>query len=239
MKKMHLLAVAVAAMASTLAVAQTAAPAGARAGTRIDANGDGSIDRAEAARMPRLAAKFDQLDTNKDGKLSAAERPQRAPGKHAGKRGGRLQALDADKDGRISRTEAAAGKAGFVQRFDAMDTNQDGYLDRTDMQLRMARERAEFFTGADADKDGRLSRDEFVVERGARTAERSERFATRAGAAGKPAKARPAPTAAEQLQRAGAAFDRMDANKDGAVTRAEFDAARPARGGKASHGRNR
>ena len=64
MKKMHLLAVAVAAMASTLAVTQTAAPAGARAGTRIDANGDGAIDRAEAARMPRLAAKFDQLDTN-------------------------------------------------------------------------------------------------------------------------------------------------------------------------------
>ena len=56
MKKMHLLAVAVAvAMASTLAVAQTAAPAGANAASRIDVNGDGLIDRAEAAKMPHLA----------------------------------------------------------------------------------------------------------------------------------------------------------------------------------------
>ena len=119
MKKMHLLAVAVAvAMASTLAVAQTAAPAGANAASRIDVNGDGLIDRAEAAKMPRLAEKFDQLDTDKDGKLSASERPQRGQGMHGGrKHGDRLQALDADKDGRISRTEAQAGKGGFAQRF--------------------------------------------------------------------------------------------------------------------------
>lgn len=240
MKKLHILALAItAALASSFAIAQTATPAaGVKSAPRIDANGDGMIDRAEAAKVPRLAEKFDQLDTDKDGKLSASERPQRMHGRHdGGKRGDRLQALDTDKDGRISRAEANAGNAAFAQRFAEMDVNQDGYLDRADKELRMTRERAAFFGGADANKDGKLSRDEFVVEQGARGAERRAQFAKRAEAAGKQARARPVPTEAEQLQRAGAAFDRMDANKDGTVTRAEFDAAKPMHGGKGPHSR--
>ena len=75
------------------------------------------------------------------------------------------------------------------------------------------------------------------MEQGARGAERREQFAKRAETAGKPIKARPAPTEAEQLQRAGKAFDRMDANKDGTLTRAEFDAARSLRSGDRSHSR--
>ena len=235
MKKLHILALAItAALASSVAVAQTATPAtGMQGAPRIDANGDGLIDRAEAAKMPRLAEKFDQLDTDKDGKLSAAERPQRGHGmRGGGKHGERLQALDTDQDGRISRAEADAGKGGFAQRFAEMDANKDGYLDRADRELRMTGERAAFFGGADANKDGKLSRDEFVVEQGARGSERREQLAARVETAGKPLKARPAPTEAEQLQRANAAFDRMDANKDGTVTRAEFDAAKPMHGGK-------
>ena len=42
---------------------------------------------------------------------------------------------------------------------------------------------------------------------------------------------------ARQLLRAGKAFDRMDANKDGTLTRAEFDAARSLRSGDRSHSR--
>lgn len=239
MKKLHILALAItAALASSFAVAQTTAPAGVKAAQRIDANGDGVIDRAEAAKSPRLAAEFDQLDINKDGKLSASERPQRAHVKHGGgKRGDRLHGLDTDKDGRISRAEANAGSAGFAARFTQMDLNKDGYLDRADHQLRMTRQRAAFFSAADANKDGRLSRDEYVVEQGARAAERRANFTQRATAAGKAPKARPMPTEAEQLQRVGAAFDRMDANKDGTVTKAEFDAAKSMRGGKGGHPR--
>ena len=238
MKKLHILALATAAaLASSFAVAQTA-PAGIKAAPRIDANGDGVIDRAEAAKVPRLAARFDQLDTDKDGRLSASERPQRMHGKRGGGRGGdRLQALDTDKDGRISRSEANAGNAGFAARFTEMDANKDGYLDRSDRELRMRKERAAFFTGADANRDGRLSRDEFAVEQGARGAERRAQFAQRAQAAGKMPKVRPVPTEAEQLQRAGKAFDRMDTNKDGTVTRAEFDAAKPMRRGNGPHSR--
>ena len=234
MKKLHILALAItAALASSFAIAQTAMKA-----PRIDANGDGVIDRVEAAKVPRLAEKFDQLDTNKDGKLSASERPQRMHGRRdGGKRGDRLQALDTDKDSRISRAEANAGNAGFAQRFAEMDVNKDGYLDRADRELRMTRERVAFFGGADANKDGKLSRDEFAVEQGARGAERRAQFAKRAETAAKQVKARPAPTEAEQLQRAGKAFDRMDANKDGTLTKAEFDAAKSMHGGKGPHSR--
>lgn len=39
-----------------------------------DINGDGYIDRQEAdARLPRVAKRFDLLDTDTDGRLSAAE----------------------------------------------------------------------------------------------------------------------------------------------------------------------
>ena len=97
MKKLHILALAVTAvLASSFAVAQTATPStSVKAAPRIDINGDGVVDRAEAAKMPRLAEKFDQLDTNKDGKLSGSERPQRMHGQRGGgKRGDRMQALD-------------------------------------------------------------------------------------------------------------------------------------------------
>jgi hypothetical protein len=39
---------------------------------KLDANGDGSIDRSEAAQHPRLAGKFDELDKNKDGAATTA-----------------------------------------------------------------------------------------------------------------------------------------------------------------------
>lgn len=44
-----------------------------------DANGDGYISRAEAdAKLPRLAKNFDQLDSDKDGRLSLDEMRQAA-----------------------------------------------------------------------------------------------------------------------------------------------------------------
>lgn len=44
-----------------------------------DTDNDGYIDRAEAdAKLPRLAKNFDQLDTDKDGRLSRDEMRQAA-----------------------------------------------------------------------------------------------------------------------------------------------------------------
>jgi len=163
MKKLQTLAMAVAvALASAAACAQTAAPAPAgKARIQLDANKDGAIDRAEAAKAPKLAAKFDQLDKDKDGKLSADERPRLRDGRRQRGGHGGMMAADADKDGRISRAEAQAAQAKSADRFDEMDANKDGYLDRADMQARFAQRRGECFAKADADGNGQLSRAEF------------------------------------------------------------------------------
>ena len=233
MKTIQVLSVAVALALTTAAAfaqAQQVAPDRAKQRVQLDVNQDGVIDRAEAAKAPRLAARFDQLDTNKDGKLSADERAQMG-GKHRGGEmhggHGRMMALDTDKDGRVSRAEALAAKGKLGDRFDKMDVNKDGYLDRADMQARMTQERAEFFKGADANHDGRVTRNEFIVEQGARGAERREKMSSRAQATGKQPPARQAPTEQQQIANAGKTFDAMDTNKDGALTRAEFDAFKP------------
>ena len=69
--------------APVLAQAQTASPsmqqaaAGDKAASdafkRADANQDGKLSKEEAARMPAIAAKFDELDKDKDGSLSMDE----------------------------------------------------------------------------------------------------------------------------------------------------------------------
>ncbi|HBK45162.1 MAG TPA: hypothetical protein DDZ67_01745 [Xanthomonadaceae bacterium] len=130
----------------------------------LDKNGDGFVDRSEAAASPRLAEKFDELDKNKDGKLSRDELPRRHgwKGRHDG---GPMAKLDADKDGRISREEAKADPK-FAERFDKMDANKDGFVDKADFQLRAKQHRDEWFAAADTDKDGKLSKAEFDAASG-------------------------------------------------------------------------
>ncbi len=130
---------------------------------KLDTNGDGAIDRSEAAQYPRLAGKFDELDKNKDGKLAKEEMPRhhgRGFGKNGHRQHGGMMNLDTDKDGRISRAESAAGQAKAAERFDKMDVNKDGYLDRADRELRAKQRTDAWFAKADTDKDGKLSRAE-------------------------------------------------------------------------------
>ena len=138
---------------------------------KLDANGDGRIDRSEAAQHPRLAGKFDELDKNKDGKLAKEEMPRRH-GRGFGKNGhgqhGMMTKLDTDKDGRISRAESAAGEGKLASHFDKMDVNKDGYIDRADRELRAKQRTDEWFAKADTDKDGKLSRAEVDASRAQR-----------------------------------------------------------------------
>ena len=123
--------------------AQTApAPAG-------DSNGDGVMTRDEA--MAQADARFDRMDANKDGKLTADEmRPRRpmgdasatppapppadaaAPPAGSAGRGERMFArLDANGDGAIDRDEFRAQAA---RRFDRVDANKDGKIDAAERQ---------------------------------------------------------------------------------------------------------
>jgi len=165
-KTLLTLAVLTALAAGTALAATAPAPAtSAQTAPRVklDSNGDGSVDRSEAAKHPRLAGKFDELDKNKDGKLTKDEMPARHGHGHDRRGHGPREAmsrLDTDKDGRISRAEATAAEGRMATRFDQMDANKDGYVDRADHEIRVKQRKDEWFAAADTDKDGKLSRAE-------------------------------------------------------------------------------
>lgn len=98
-----------------------------------DPNGDGVTTKDEM--LAAAAARFDKLDTDKDGKLSTAE-ISAAPG------GGRMmQRADTNGDGVVTRDEMAAAAA---MRFDRIDTNHDGKIDAAEkdavMQMMQSRQ---------------------------------------------------------------------------------------------------
>ena len=99
------------------------------------ASAAGEQTRAEA--LARADQRFDQLDANKDGKLTpdelAAGRAPRgdAPPPPAGATPGRFgqrmfARMDTNNDGVVDRAEYRANAA---QRFDRIDTNKDGKID--------------------------------------------------------------------------------------------------------------
>ena len=135
----------------------------------LDLNGDGAIDKTEAAKSPRLAAKFTELDADKDGKLTRQEMRHRGDRTHDGRNGhgprgegGRdfMAKLDTNKDSRISRAEATAGEGKLAARFEQMDVNKDGFIDRADHEARAKQRTDQWFARADANKDGKLTRAE-------------------------------------------------------------------------------
>lgn len=132
----------------TLAAASHAGddPAAQSSGRKtVDANGDGIVTREEAQAHPRLAGQFDVADTNKDGKLDAAEMKahrEAVRGQRRAEAQARWTAADKDGDGAISRKEADDSLPGVAQRFDQVDANRDGKVGRDEMHDFRSRERA-------------------------------------------------------------------------------------------------
>jgi hypothetical protein len=144
MRSMLVLATLLAAAAANAGQASAPAP-GARPGTPgpqgLDINADGLITLDEAQVHPRFAARFGDIDANRDGQLDQAEmnahREKMRTEMHS--RGEeRWKAADKDGDGLISRDEAAAMPR-MSSHFDRLDANTDGRVSREEM--RQSRER--------------------------------------------------------------------------------------------------
>jgi hypothetical protein len=106
---------------------------------RFDTNGDSKIDTGEW--QMGTAASFEEIDADRDGKISAAEIDGlgEAIAKEVGAAAGALVpklikpillAMDADGDGAVSREEFAK-KVGAV--FATLDANMDAVLTRTEL----------------------------------------------------------------------------------------------------------
>lgn len=139
----------------------------------------------------------------------------------------RLKEMDADKDGAVSLDEFL-GRRG--NGFARLDLNGDGVVDSTDMAAR-AKQNVDYRTRRflktfDADKDGKVTREEF-------TQRAKDRFATRnLGANGtEPGKDGEAKepggwrmTLDRMLGRTDRRFARLDKNSDGAIDAADLEA---------------
>ena len=136
MKTVVILTAAGLAAASLLVFADPAGPGGHRGAMAerlkaADTNGDGMINRQEAAALPLIAKHFDDIDANHDGQITRDElhafhEQQRALREQ--RRAEHWKRLDADGDGKISKAEAQANAPRLAEHFDQIDANGDGFI---------------------------------------------------------------------------------------------------------------
>lgn len=169
-------------------------------------------------RTPLLLALL--LGTSATGIALAADTPQASP---------RPARLDTNNDGFIDRGEAAASPR-LAGRFDQLDANKDGKLSREEMprgkhgRRGPGRGHGDPLAKLDADKDGRISREEAKAD--PRLAERFEKMdVNKDGYFDK------ADRELRARQYRDAWFAAADSNKDGQLSKAEFDAAKGPFGG--------
>ena len=114
---------------------------------RYDTNKDGFVDRAEWTAGQE--ARFKQLDTDKDGKLSQDElfaRTPSAPGNvlpsdaQVRRQSAYFQLLDADKDGFVSKTEFMAQAE---RNFARCDLDKDGRINSAECRQALRRKPAD------------------------------------------------------------------------------------------------
>lgn len=97
---------------------------------KLDKDGDGAISREEAASSKYLAKRFDEIDTNKDGKIDRNEMKAHHEAMMAKRRemmAERFRKADRDGDGALSLAEAQDAKMKpIVVHFVDIDANHDG-----------------------------------------------------------------------------------------------------------------
>lgn len=129
---------------------------------RLDQNGDGKIEQAEA--RSAAATHFAQVDENGDGTLTRDERKDQASPQRPAKRGGEHFArMDQNKDGKLDRTETKMPEVAFT----AADENKDGKLTPKELEAafekRVEVRRAARFAQLDTNKDGKVTKAEALA----------------------------------------------------------------------------
>jgi len=136
--------------------------------TRLDVNKDGKLGKDEA--KGPFQENFDRFDANKDGFLSEDEIARPGGGQFNPRE--IFARLDENKDGKLSESEA---KGQFKENFLRLDSNADGFV--TEEEIARAggrrpdgspgagngpdpRQLEAMFEKADANKDGKLTKDE-------------------------------------------------------------------------------
>ena len=114
---------------------------GMRHAIKLDTDGDGRINRAEAAAQPKFAAPFDQADSNRDGYLvrselraAAEQRRGQSKARHGERFEAKFTEADRNRDGKLSRAEVEAGMPRLARAFAFHDEDRDGFLTRADLQ---------------------------------------------------------------------------------------------------------
>ncbi len=148
----------------------------------FDANKDGKVTKDEF--LASVRRRFAEMDLNNDGRISDDDLPPMMRGRNGLAGGGgaepmgrgmpmlrMLQGADANKDGVITLDEALAAAE---KRFAVLDRNKDGAIDKADFDL-LRKEMVDyrvkrFIHHYGADKDGKVTREQFM-------AKAAERFA--------------------------------------------------------------
>lgn len=168
-----------------------------------DADGDGVVTQAEAAAMAERM--WDRMDTNGDGAIDQTDRDAlkaKWAEKRAERAPERFAAMDADGNGEVSLAEMQAHHAErMARRAERRGASTDAA--RPDRQERHAR----MFAKLDTDGSGGLSGEEMKAGHDMHKG----RHGKRGGHA---------------MHGGGMMASMADANDDGTITRAEFDAAR-------------
>ncbi len=95
---------------------------------QADTNGDGLISREEAKALPRLAARFDEIDTNHDNQISPDELRAFHEKRRDAMSAAHWKKIDTNGDGRVSLEEAKANAPRLAEHFKEIDTNGDGFI---------------------------------------------------------------------------------------------------------------
>ncbi|MCC6696342.1 MAG: EF-hand domain-containing protein [Candidatus Hydrogenedentes bacterium] len=205
---------------------------------KADVNGDGAVTLEELhTTFPNIPAeRFNQMDRNKDGKLTTDEVPQgEAMGGALAKE--MLKRADTDGNGQLTQEEATAAFPRMTpERFAALDKNSDKILAGEELRPPNAQDVAahamNLIRNADADGNGEITFEEMQQRAPNFTRERFDQMdrnkdgvlskADRDGA-GKPDKQ----GGHEARMDAAKKLKEADANHDGQVTFEEVSAAKP------------